>query len=274
MESKHKERDLKIPEQRQKLLMKIEEDLIADENVLAVFYGGSIGNRNTDLYSDIDLRIVVKDAVFKKYKCDKRKRAENWGRVLFFEDLSQAPFCIAHYDSFVKVDAFYYMTKDIQPSVWLQNINIVHDTTGLMREVLKQSATLSYFPNAEEIQFWRSKFFAHLHEAYRRAMRKEYYYALHCVDSLRLLIIEGWYMEMGIQPNVFGDWAKLEGERSKLKGWQLSLLNEWHCSRQPADIFKVMNAVASEFVSVHRDLCEKVGVDENPEWVKEILGMV
>jgi hypothetical protein len=31
-------------------------------------------------------------------------------------------------------------------------------------------------------------------------------------------------MNAGIQPNTFGDWAKLEGERSKLQGWQLSLL--------------------------------------------------
>jgi hypothetical protein len=55
-------------------------------------------------------------------------------------------------------------------------------------------------------------------------MRKEIYYALHCIDNLRLSMITAWYMETGIQPNSFGDWAKLEGDRSKLSGWQLSLL--------------------------------------------------
>lgn len=36
-------------------MKKIEDDLLNDPNILVVFYGGSIGNQNTDLYSDIDL---------------------------------------------------------------------------------------------------------------------------------------------------------------------------------------------------------------------------
>lgn len=72
--SKYRERDLKIPEHRGIMLEKIEHDLITDENVLSVFYGGSIGNGNTDIYSDIDLRIVVKDEVFERYRKNKRER--------------------------------------------------------------------------------------------------------------------------------------------------------------------------------------------------------
>ncbi|MGB8001523.1 MAG: hypothetical protein WCF60_15710, partial [Anaerobacillus sp.] len=60
-ETKHSKRDKEIPKHRQNLLDAIEKDLLNDENVLAVFYGGSIGNQNTDLFSDIDLRVVVKD---------------------------------------------------------------------------------------------------------------------------------------------------------------------------------------------------------------------
>ncbi|WP_367802182.1 nucleotidyltransferase domain-containing protein [Brevibacillus laterosporus] len=46
---------------------RIEQDLLKDSNILSVFYGGSIGNQNTDLYSDIDLRIVVKDEFYEEY---------------------------------------------------------------------------------------------------------------------------------------------------------------------------------------------------------------
>jgi len=44
--SKHKARDLKLPNKREKLLNTIENDLLSDDNVLAFFYGGSIGNKN------------------------------------------------------------------------------------------------------------------------------------------------------------------------------------------------------------------------------------
>src|SRR5699024_817149 len=82
----------------------------------------------------------------------------------------------------------------------------------------------------------------------------------------------GWYMEAGIQTNTFGDWAKLKGERSRLQDWQLSLLKEWYSSREPNDIYRVMNGILPEFVKVHKSLCKKVGIEENREWVDEILG--
>lgn len=107
LENKHRERDLTIPKYRQIMLKEIEQDLIKDENVLAIFYGGSIGNQNTDLYSDIDLRIVVKDEVFEEYRLNKKERAKNWGKVLYFEDFPWTNYSVAHYDNFIKVDTFY-----------------------------------------------------------------------------------------------------------------------------------------------------------------------
>ncbi|WP_077324786.1 hypothetical protein [Virgibacillus siamensis] len=273
-ETKHRKRDLEIPKHRQILLNTIEQDLLSDENIIAVFYGGSIGNHNTDLYSDIDLRIVVKDEVFEEYRLNKKQRAKKWGKVLFFEDFPWATYSIAHFDTFIKVDTFYFKMKDIQPSVWLQNIKIVHDTNGLVNDVLERSMRLSYKPNVEEIEFWRSKFFAYVHEAYRRTMRKEVYYALHCLDNLRISMVTAWYMEAGIQPNTFGDWAKIEGQRSKLQGWQLSLLADWHSSREPYEILNVINSIVPEFIKVHNSLCEKYEIEENPEKVNEILDMV
>lgn len=274
LETKHWKRDLEIPKHRKNLITAIELDLVNDNNVLAVFYGGSIGNQNTDIYSDIDLRIVVKEDLFEEYRLNKKQRAKNWGHVLFFEDLPWATHSIAHYDGFIKVDSFYYKKKDIKPSVWLQNIKIVHDSSGLMKNVIEKSLMLYYEPSAEEVERWRGKFFATVHETYRRLMREEIYYALHCIDNLRLSMITAWYMEAGIQPNTFGDWAKLEGKRSKLSDWQLSLLEQWHSSREPNEIMNVIKNMIPEFKRVHNVLCDRLDLKEDPEWVNRILNMV
>lgn len=274
LETKNKERDILLTKHRQELMDTIELDLIKDENVLAVFYGGSIGNEETDLYSDIDLRIVVKDEVYEEYRLNKKQRASNWGNVLFYEDFHWANYSTAHYRSFIKVDSFYYKTEHMKPSIWTQKLKIVHDPTGLIHGVLTKSVTLTYSPTILEIEHWRTKFFAYLHEAYRRVMRKEIYYALHNLDNLRLSMITGWYMEAGIQPNTFGDWAKLEGDRSKLSERQLTLLVQWHSSREQEEILTVMKSIIPEFIQVHKQLSEQYGVDENTEWVKEIIDLV
>ncbi|PYZ93927.1 hypothetical protein CR194_09185 [Salipaludibacillus keqinensis] len=256
------------------MVNEIEKDLLTDENVIAVFYGGSIGTGNTDLFSDIDLRIVVKDEAYEDYRLNKKERAKNWGRVLFFEDFPWATYCVAHYDTFIKIDAFYYKTEDLKPSVWLQNIHIVHDKTGFIKKILLRSQNLHYRPTVQEVEIWRTKFFAYVHEAYRRVNRKELYYALNCLDDLRKSMVTAWYMEKGIQPNDFGDWAKYEGERSKLDRWQLSLLADWDSSREPNEIMSVIEKIIPEFKKTHKSLCVKVELKEDPEWVDEVLGMV
>lgn len=274
LESKHLERDLEIPKHRQSILNEIEQDLLNDENVIALFYGGSIGKQNTDLYSDIDLRIVVKDEVFEEYRLNKKVRAKNWGNVLYYEDFPWATYTVAHYDSFIKVDAFYYKIESIHPSTWLQNISIAYDKTGFLEEIVEKSVKLSYRPTVQEVEMWRSKFFAYVHEAYRRVHRNELFYALHCLDNLRLSMVTAWYMDKGLQPNAFGDWAKYEGERSELDGWQLSLLASWHSSREPNDLMAVVEKIIIEFKKIHKRLCEKVDIEEKAEWVDEVFGMV
>ncbi|KZE69081.1 hypothetical protein AWM68_02105 [Fictibacillus phosphorivorans] len=274
VKEKYKTRDDHLPKRRYDLMSAIEKDLLSDKNVLAVFYGGSIGKQNTDLYSDIDLRIVVKDDVFEGYRSRKKERAKKWGTVLFFEDFPWTTYSIAHFDCFIKVDTFYYKKNDLQPSVWLQPIKIVHDPEAIVETVRQKSLQLSYSPTEVEVEIWRNKFFAYVHEIYRRVMRNEIYYALSCVDNLRFSMTTGWYMAKRIQPNTFGDWAKLEGERSKLDNWQLTLLKQWHSSRNPHDVYSVMNSIIPEFKKVHEELCEIVKIKYDLQWEDMILNLV
>ncbi|SET96430.1 hypothetical protein SAMN05421676_11288 [Salinibacillus kushneri] len=155
--SKHKVRDSKLPVYRKKLLDVMEKDLWNDDNVLAFFYGGSIGNENTDDYSDVDLRIIVRPEMIMEYISNKNTRQRNWGNVLYFEDINPcSTYTVAHYDCFIKVDTFYYTPDDIQSSVWLKNIKIIKDTDGIMADILEQSMGLTYQPSIDEFELWQS----------------------------------------------------------------------------------------------------------------------
>jgi hypothetical protein len=270
----HSKRDLEIPKHRERLLKAIEKDLLTDDNVLAVFYGGSIGNNNTDLYSDIDLRIVVKDEMFENYRLNKKERAKNLGNVMYFEDFSWATHSIAHFEEFLKVDSFYYKMSDVIPSVWLQNIKIVKDSNGRIKGVQNQSKELSYKPSLGEVDTWRNKFFAFAHETYRSLKRNELYSALNYLDALRLSMAAAWYMEESIQPNTFGDWSKLEGNRSKLTQSQLALLKSWRCNPNAEEVMNVIKRMLPEFKRVDKSLCERVGLQYDEEMVEKIFKMV
>lgn len=114
--SNNKERDLELPKYRKKLIDSIERDLLNDNNVLAFFYGGSIGNKNTDLYSDIDIRLVIKREKIDEYISTKNHRLQNWGNILYYEDANPfSNYIVAHYECFIKVDTFYLSLMVLPP---------------------------------------------------------------------------------------------------------------------------------------------------------------
>ncbi len=273
-ESTHLQRDAEIPKHRQYIKEAIEEDLAGDPFILAVFYSGSIGNDNSDNYSDIDLRIVIAEEAFEQYREEKRLRAARWGDLLFFEETPYSNYSTAHYDDFVKVDMFYYRLKDVLPSFWLRSIEVFYDSTGILEDVVARSHQLTFEPSVEDIELWRTKFLASLHELYRRIMRSELYYALGCLDTMRFLITVGWYMEAGIEPNALGDWAKIEGNRSPLESWQLEELAKWDSDRQPENVMAVVPEVVNAFKKVHQALCRQVGIDVNSAWLEKVIRKV
>jgi hypothetical protein len=212
--------------------------------------------------------------VFEQYRLNKMQRAQNWGEVIFYEDFPWASHSVAHYKDFIKVDSFYYTQKDIQPSVWMKEIEIVCDRKEFLQQIQKDSEKLEYKPSFEEFDIWRNKFFAYSHEVYRGVKRAEFFYALSSLDSIRLLLTTGWFMEVGIQPNNPGYWAKLGGDRSRLQDWQESFLEETLCRHKEDDIKKSLSVVIPEFIRIHKVLCEKFEIEENPNKVTEIFKMI
>jgi predicted nucleotidyltransferase len=275
IQTNHKRRDDNLISERKKIKESIKNDLENDKNILAIFYGGSMARGNHDCYSDLDLRIVVKDEAYEEYRKNKKERAKRWGDVLFYEDFPWAMHTVAHYKSFVKVDAFYYKQEDLRPSHYIkEETQIEYDPYGIVTAVSEQSRELYYEPATIEFELWRSKFFAHMHEVYRRVNRGELYYALHSLDMMRWSVAAGWDMVRGRQPNAPGEWSRYEGERSPFDKREQELLSVWYAGRDPEEILRVMKEIVPEFKVVHSRLCTNIGLNEQAEWVDEIVNLV
>ena len=273
--SRHHDRDLELPKYRDHLLQTAVSDLASDANVLAVYLGGSLARGNFDVYSDIDLRVVVKPETHQNFVNDKFNRSKRWGNVLFFEDSGpKFSHTVAHFDCFVKVDIFYYKPDDLRPSLWLHDTKIVYDPHGIVRKIYEDSLKMTYSASFEEFEQWRGKVFAYMHEVYRRVMREEFSYALKMLNGLSWLIVQGWLMDAGKFPAPWSDMSKVEGARTCLDDWQLSLLDTWHSERDAAAIMKTMASMIPELLSLNKKLSRKLQTDEKAELWGQVIGMV
>ncbi|WP_226641624.1 aminoglycoside 6-adenylyltransferase [Mesobacillus subterraneus] len=274
--SKHLERDLALPKHRDILLESALMDLTSDSNVLAIYQAGSLARGNFDDYSDIDLHIIVDPVQKANFIKNKRNRAAKWGNVLFYEDFNPAsPVVVTHYDSFVKIDSWYHSPEEVEPSIWLKGYKVLYDPNNIIRDVIQESSNIVYKPTADEVEFWRGKLLAFIHETYRAVMRGEIYYALSNLDRVRWLIASGWYMEMEEHlDSPYGVWSKIEGNRSKLEQGQLALLKSWECSRDPDQIIKTMASIVPEIYRLNKHLSKQVDIDEDEEHMRKVIGMV
>lgn len=274
--SKHLERDLSLPKYRDAHLESVLNDLTSDSNVLAIFQAGSLARGTFDNYSDIDLHIIVTTEKKAEFIKGKRNRAAKWGSVLFYEDFNpSSPVVVTHYDSFVKIDSWYHSPEEVVPSIWLKGYKVLYDPNNIISNVLNESSNIVYKPTADEVEFWRGKLMAFIHETYRAVMRGEIYYSLANLDRVRWLVVYGWYMEMEQHlDSPYGVWSKIEGERSKLDQVQLSLLKSWECGRNTEQIMRTINGVIPEIFRLNKQLSNQVNIEENEDDIKRIINMV
>lgn len=274
-QSKHSLRDERLPEVRDRMLISIIDNLNNKKGIEAIFIGGSLAKNNQDLYSDIDLRMVVSEQYFDEYVRRKKSVASEFGEVLFYEDLNiKAPYTIAHYSNFLKVDLFIYTFSRLSPSIWLQGIKIISDPTGKLLDILKQSNEIIYEVTKDEVEMWRGKIFSYILEVYRRVLREEYYYALTMMNNLRSFMVSGWNMEAGRHSNAAWNWSKIEGNRSQLEKWQLILLAEWFCGRDQEEIMNTLHRIIPEFKRLHQVLCIKTALETNDDKFTQIINLV
>lgn len=239
--SRHSERDERLPAARDELLKAALDDLSKDPDVIAIYLAGSLAKGGHDRYSDIDLHTVVRDGMKAKFVEHKLQRPAGWGEVLFSEESGpSSPLVVVHFDNVVKVDTWYDEAGEIRPSLWHAGNVALYDPDGWLERVFDESNRLEYAPSAQEVDMWRWKIFAYIHEVYRSVMRGELYYACSMLDSFRWQMARGWYMEAGLRVDAaWGVWSNVEGERGKLEPWQSALLHEWYPDLDRADIMKM-----------------------------------
>jgi len=274
-QTRHYLRDHNLPQVRKNLLNRAIENFKSQNAVVGIFLGGSIAKNNEDLFSDIDLRIVVTEDQFDEYIQRKHHLMSELDQVLFFEDMNaNAPFTIAHYSNFIKIDLFIYTFSRIQPSIWFSGILIVFDPSERLQEALKSSNDLKYQVTKGEVEIWMGKVYSYIHEVYRRVVREEYYYALTMINNLRSFIVNGWDMEVNRLPNDTWDWSKIEGARSLLEPWQLSLLSSWMCDRNQEEIMKTLASMIPEINRLQNVLCDLTGLERDQGKHNQIINLV
>lgn len=274
--SRHSRRDDQLAAARDKLLKAALDDLSEDPDVIAIYLAGSLAKGDHDRYSDIDLHTVVRDGAKAKFIENKLHRPSRWGEVLFFEDSApNSPLVVVHFDNFIKVDTWYHEAEEIQPSVWHAGNVAVYDPAGLLEPVFDESNRLEYSPSAQEVDEWRGKIFAYIHETYRSVMRGELYDASSMLDSFRWQMTRGWYMEAGLRIDASrGVWSNVEGKRSKLEGWQSALLHSWYADLDEAEIMKTVTSIVPEFLRLNTRLCEMTGLEERRDWCLRVISKV
>ncbi|WP_236712800.1 nucleotidyltransferase domain-containing protein [Peribacillus muralis] len=264
-----------MPKHRDILLHNAVRDLSDDGDVLAIYLAGSLAKGNFDEYSDIDLHTVVTKEQKAKYINGKLERANRWGNAAFHEDHhSSTPYIVTHYDTFVKVDSWYHSPEEVVPSIWMKEIEILYDPFTIMKQIVKASADYVYQPSVEEVELWRGKLLAFIHETYRAVMREERLYARANLDKFRWLIVLGWYMEMGEHiDGPYGAWTKIEGKRSKLDGKKLNLLKEWGSDRNGHEIMKTMRDMIPEFLRINECLSIRLDIERNEVQINRVIKM-
>lgn len=271
--TRHFERDASLPKHREMLLGNALKDLIADPNVLAIYLGGSLAKKNFDDYSDVDLHTIVKSEKRTEFIGNKRKRAGEWGNVLFHEDANPSgPVVVTHYECFVKIDSWYHAPEEIVPSIWLKGLKVLYDPNNIISTIIKESSNFTYKLQADEVEYWKGKILAFTHETYRAVVRQEMYHAEFNLDRMRWLIVSGWYMEMDEHFDAsYGSWSKVEGKRSLLNKRQLSLLEKWRCGKAADEIMETAVSMVPELLRLNQVLSLKVGLEKNEELFKKII---
>jgi predicted nucleotidyltransferase len=154
--------------------------------VAGIFLAGSLAAGSADPYSDIDLRVVVEPERHRQFVEQRRSIPAQWPGFLFNEWIPNAQHCVSHFEPFGKIDIFYLSASALAPSPWYRlPIRILHDPQGIVADLVARSQGLPFVAGNDDVDVSISKGLAAAHEAYRRAVRGELFFAETLLDELR-----------------------------------------------------------------------------------------
>ncbi|WP_436875091.1 nucleotidyltransferase domain-containing protein [Mammaliicoccus sciuri] len=232
------------------------------DEILAAFYGGSLARNDSDIYSDIDLRIVINDdAKSEIFICEFIDLFEN---ILFIEEKT-SNFSVLHLVDLLKIDVFIFYKDELTPSIWMNNIYILKDDNDFLSQIkIQANKTVTISP--ERIVYIRNKYLAYLIETYKREKREEFHYVNYSINMMANIICYLWYLDINEEPNSLGDWSKYQGTRSKLNPYRIDILNELLTK----DYFDQRITLNKEFVCVLENIDKNHKVYKSQESIELI----
>ncbi|AYG01386.1 nucleotidyltransferase domain-containing protein [Lactococcus allomyrinae] len=252
---------------REQLIFELTEECSKINGILGMFLGGSLASGGADEFSDVDLRLLIEHGVSKSEFLSVLTKRED---LLFIETLTEH-YAVLHFEHFVKIDVFVYFLEELSPSVWLRKIKILMDTNDFLSVLTRRSMSEKFQLTQEEFDFYLGKFYAYVHEIFRRSQREEWNYAQECGIYLKNILCTFWYIALGEQPNSLGNWSKYEGKRSKLSLEQQNWLVKY---TSVSNVQNFLTEVTERAFSVLTEIGERWKVDFDDEKFRKVVEKV
>lgn len=240
------------------------EYFLHNNKVCGIFLSGSVANNTYDLYSDVDLRLVVITENITQFTNDIKIEFKTNSNLLFFEP---CPYfnnaIIAHFNNFIKADIFFYTKEMLIPSVWLKDIKILKDDNGYLELIKNKSKDLDFDVSSSQIENQILKFFATSHECFRRIQRGELLYANQLLMQMKSIIVCFYdYFDNRVDLSFYKVENRLD--KSLIKKLNLNIAVN-------SDNIDILNIINNEFLDIESDLLVKKKIVRDLEYDRNIL---
>ncbi len=258
-------------EERQKLFLRIHDDLLSHDYVMAYFYDSNLPKVLTtqDVFH---LYIVVQPTYFEDFIKAKQQLSQEMEDVLFIEGAYNESASVNVYlKSGMKLQVTCCRPHEIKQYVWNKKVYMGHDSYGLVEYLKKETQNLVFDLNSAEVVKWRTHILSTLFNLQQSIVNEKPYQAMRLVDDLRWYIAMGWLMDHGFAPIHDVEWSKLEGNTTLLTPNQVEQLVSWDVTRNFPVIKVAVKSMVEEFKLTHRKLCHKVSLKDDISFVQEML---
>ena len=259
---------LRAPRGHHELLGRAVARLREDERVVALLLGGSLARGAADLYSDVDLYVVVRDGAFDAVLAERDAIAGGVGSKLFAFDVDPVPGGstdrIVLYEGPdgkpIKFDFMYLKESDLEPAPKWAGCAVLEDEGGGVGAVVARSEGLAPPPpKPEELLELNQKFWTLCWYVFGKIVRGELWEALdglHDIRSLALVPLLDWAAE---RPHE--GYRRLEG---KLDPEMASRLKATLSPLEPEALYAALRAEVELFRGLRAEVFGRHGLGFDP----------
>ena len=168
--------------EQDRVIMRLQQRILGEKDILVCFLAGSYGRRVDDAYSDLDVALIF--AGEEQRALAWRNRVKFAGSLLpfitcnsFDADHVRQFFHIALYSNGAKVDYRYETQESLAPNPWDRDIRLLKDTNGWGERFQTASVkTLMTQPtmSAEELEALDKRFWVMFMDVYRQLLRGDH----------------------------------------------------------------------------------------------------